>query len=62
VSDNLKSQPSKLGPSSVDWAYASLTACRSAATDNRLVLIDLIARTLGAHRDDVIDDVARLTF
>jgi hypothetical protein len=30
--------------------------------DNRLVLVDLIARDLGAHRDDVIDAVARLTF
>ena len=30
--------------------------------DNRLVLIDLIAHNLGAHRDDVIDAVARLTF
>lgn len=30
--------------------------------DNRLVLVDLIARNLGAHRDDVIDAVARLTF
>jgi hypothetical protein len=30
--------------------------------DNRLVLVDLIARSLGAHRDDVVDAVARLTF
>ena len=30
--------------------------------DNRLVLVDLIARTLGAHRDDVVDAVARLAF
>lgn len=29
---------------------------------NRLVLVDLIVRNLGAHRDDVIDAVARLTF
>jgi hypothetical protein len=30
--------------------------------DNRLVLVDLIARSLGAHRDDVIDAVAQLVF
>ena len=30
--------------------------------DNRQVLVDLIARTLGAHRDEVVDVVARLTF
>jgi hypothetical protein len=30
--------------------------------DNRLVLVDLIARTLGAHRDDVVDAVAQLVF
>lgn len=30
--------------------------------DNRLVLVDLIARNLGTHRDDVVDAVARLTF
>ncbi len=30
--------------------------------ENRLVLVDLIARNLGTHRDDAIDAVARLTF
>ena len=39
----------------------SIRGYRSHA-DNRLVLVDLIARGLGAHRDDVIDAVARLTF
>lgn len=30
--------------------------------DNRLVLVDLIARNLDVHRDDVVEAVARLAF